>query len=498
MVSASSRQVRRPAGPWLVAIVVVAAALRLPTVGRESLWFDEAVSYLAARLPVRRILDNTLADPHPPLYYLLLHGWLKVVPSTDAAARLLGTAWDLLLVPALYCLTVELYGDRRRGLFAALLVALSPFHIVYSHELRMYTQLMLLVTVGTAAYVHASRGGVWGWWVAFAGAYLAAVYTHLFAFLALGAIGLYALIHHRDRTALYRTVILSGVIVLLFLPWVHLMSSEGPSALGSMRPLHQMETPRPGKGLTTAVFLVFGQSYWLAYTGLAMFATLSLVVVVTLEVRKRWSQRQVPGPALPGLMVLCGVAIPVMIYWLRPFFLPERVMAGASPFLLLLFVWGLRMCDSPLPYIAYGAAGLMVVGSALYLTGDWIKPPYREAIELIAQERAEGDVVLHTSDGSYLPALRYADLPAHAVLAGDPDPRKPRAVYEALGGKVWSLEGAERAGKRLWLVVALEHSVEWQTAQAERVAEEHKLLDKHDVGGIEILLYDLTEGSGRP
>jgi hypothetical protein len=139
----------------------------------------------------------------------------------------------------------------------------------------------------------------------------------------------------------------------------------------------------------------------------------------------------------------------------------------------------------------------MVVGWWLYLTGGRIKPSYRESMNLVARERIEGDVVLHTSDGSYLPALRYASFAGHALLAGDPDPRKPRAVYEQLG-QVWSLEQAEQAGERLWLVVALDHSVDWQIAQVERITEHHTLLERNNVDGVEILLYDLTEGSARP
>jgi uncharacterized membrane protein len=401
-------------------------------------------------------------------------------------------------VPALYWLAVELYGDHRRGLYAALLVALSPFHILYSHELRMYTQLMLLVTVGTAAYVRARRTGGRGWWLAFGGAYLAAVYTHLFAFLALGAIGLHALLCHHDREALWRTIVVGAVVVMLFVPWGYVLWGEAHKDLGSMQPWYQVEALRAGKALKTVVFLVFGQSYGFAYSGLGLFASLSLAVVLTLEARKRWRQGEVTGTAMPVLMVLCGVGIPVAAYWLRPFFLPERVMAAASPFMLLLFVWGLSECDSPLPYIAYGVAGLMVVGWVLYLTGDRIKPPYREAMGLIAEEYVEGDAVLHTSDGPYLPALRYADFPDHAVLDGDPDPRKPRTVYEQLGGEVWSLAQAEQADRRLWLVVALEHSVDWQTAQAECIAGQHTLLRRYNVEGIEVLLYGPRERSGQP
>jgi hypothetical protein len=210
------------------------------------------------------------------------------------------------------------------------------------------------------------------------------------------------------------------------------------------------------KALRTTAFLAFGQSHSAAYSGVAFFAILSLAVVLPLEARKQRYEGGSTGTELPVLMVLCGVAAPVAACWIRPFLLPDRVMAATSPFLLALFAWGLYRHSSPLPYIAYGVAGVMAVGCVLYLTGSRIKPPYREAMGLIAQERMAGDVVLHTCDRSYLPALRYVDWPNHALLGGDPSPRKPRTTFEAAGGDVWSLTEALAAGRRLWLVVALE------------------------------------------
>ena len=156
---------RWPTWLWLLPFVALAAVLRLVTVGLESLWFDEAVSYLAAMLPVFSILNNAVQSSHPPLYYLLLHLWMQWVPNTDLAARLLGLSYDLFLIPVVYLLACELGNERRAALFAALMVAVSPFHVLYSHELRMYTQLMLLVSLGTLAYLRARRTGRWYGWL---------------------------------------------------------------------------------------------------------------------------------------------------------------------------------------------------------------------------------------------------------------------------------------------------------------------------------------------
>src|SRR5262245_1370997 len=59
----------------LVACLLLAAMLRFPRLGAQSLWIDEISSLDAAKLPFRELL--TLADGHPPLHDLLLKvtGW---------------------------------------------------------------------------------------------------------------------------------------------------------------------------------------------------------------------------------------------------------------------------------------------------------------------------------------------------------------------------------------------------------------------------------------
>jgi 4-amino-4-deoxy-L-arabinose transferase-like glycosyltransferase len=472
----------------LYLIIILGTILRVATIGRDSLWLDEAISMLTARLPLSAILDNSIQDPHPPLYYLLLHGWRLIVPETDGWLRGLSAFWGVLLIPALYALALASGRSRREAQVAALLVALSPFQIFYSHELRMYTLLMLLVTLTVWAYVRARPQTGYGWWFLFTVLAAAALYTHLFAAMTLLAIGLYALLYHRERQALWLTFGAGIVIGLLFLPWLQLMLVEQSQDGGSLRPLLQTFTFNPIIPLTAPTFLLFGQSSTLIYSGLALFLTLALLVVLVMDGRKGWREESASGLLLPVLVVVLTLGIPLVVYFMRPFFLPERTMAAAAPLLLLLLAWGTTRRGGPLPYLVGGAAALMLVGTFIYLSGEAQKPPCDAVMTYVASQRQPGDAVLHTSDGSYLPALTYVDWSQHALLAGDPDPRKAEVVYEIFGGQLWARD--EIRADRLWLIVALEHSEDWQLAQVAYFETQFHRVETHNIGGIEIYLYE--------
>ncbi|MBC8449955.1 MAG: glycosyltransferase family 39 protein [Chloroflexi bacterium] len=121
-------------------LFLLALAVRLWQLTYHSLWFDETMSLFWAGQPVARIWDvglHLVEDKHPPLYCLLLHGWILLFGSGDAAVRSLGSLLGALAVLPVYGLG-RLLGDRRTGALAALLVALNPFLVWYSQEVRMF------------------------------------------------------------------------------------------------------------------------------------------------------------------------------------------------------------------------------------------------------------------------------------------------------------------------------------------------------------------------
>jgi 4-amino-4-deoxy-L-arabinose transferase-like glycosyltransferase len=132
-------------------ILLLALGLRIPGLDR-SLWIDEVYSVTERGSEGFVGIITTIADPHPPLYYLTLHGWMQVFGRSPLAVRSLSLILGIASIAAVYLLGRELY-DKRTGLVAALLLSLSTFHIQYSQTARMYTMLVFFGTLSLLFYV---------------------------------------------------------------------------------------------------------------------------------------------------------------------------------------------------------------------------------------------------------------------------------------------------------------------------------------------------------
>ncbi|MEA3335760.1 MAG: glycosyltransferase family 39 protein [Chloroflexota bacterium] len=140
----------------LLGLFLLALLVRLAGLTIHSLWFDEAVSTYWASQPLADIWRVGLSlteDKHPPLYYTILRGWTGILGDSDPVVRLLGVVIGALAVLPTYVLGTWL-GDRRAGLFAGFLVALNPFLVWYSQEVRMFMPATTFLLVGMVGVVH--------------------------------------------------------------------------------------------------------------------------------------------------------------------------------------------------------------------------------------------------------------------------------------------------------------------------------------------------------
>src|SRR3954454_3649689 len=147
---------RNPVPRWIPPAVAlaVAAGLVLRFFVRSDLWLDEALSVNIARLPLGQIPSALRHDGAPPLYYLLLHVWMRVFGTGDEAVRALSGVCAVAALPAFY-LAGRRLGGKRVGVAAVLLAASSPFANHYATEARMYSLVTLLVVLGYLAVANA-------------------------------------------------------------------------------------------------------------------------------------------------------------------------------------------------------------------------------------------------------------------------------------------------------------------------------------------------------
>src|SRR4051794_9276695 len=81
----------------LLGVVLVAIAFRFVT--KSDLWLDEALTVNVAKLPLGDLRGALERDGAPPLYYVLLHGWIRAFGTTDVAVRALSGVLGVAMLP---------------------------------------------------------------------------------------------------------------------------------------------------------------------------------------------------------------------------------------------------------------------------------------------------------------------------------------------------------------------------------------------------------------
>src|SRR5665213_218919 len=94
----------------LAVAVVGAAGDGLVFTTHSALWLDEALTVDRARLPISQIADSVKHDGAPPLYYYLLHFWMRLFGQSNFATRSLSGVIGVITLPVAW-----LAGNRLGG-----------------------------------------------------------------------------------------------------------------------------------------------------------------------------------------------------------------------------------------------------------------------------------------------------------------------------------------------------------------------------------------------
>lgn len=130
------------AAPWLVLLLTLAGgALRVLLLATKGMGLDETVSVWLAGHSLSEMLPWLIKiNQQPPLYYFLLHFWVGLNGGAPYYARLLSVLFGAAAIPILY-LTGKRLAGATVGLAAAVILAVSPFHIFFAQEASPYSLL---------------------------------------------------------------------------------------------------------------------------------------------------------------------------------------------------------------------------------------------------------------------------------------------------------------------------------------------------------------------
>jgi hypothetical protein len=120
-----------------------------------SLWLDDAYSIAVASRTPAGILEALRTDSWPPLYFLALHGWMKVAGSGEWAVRSLSLTAYMLAILVTGLAGAEATRSRAGGWTAALVAALSPVALQGSTAVRGYALLELWCALALLFFLRA-------------------------------------------------------------------------------------------------------------------------------------------------------------------------------------------------------------------------------------------------------------------------------------------------------------------------------------------------------
>lgn len=139
--------------PWIAALSVLAAVLRVPLAAGQNLWFDEWATWsLMQRSGTEMLRRLTETEGSPSLFYSL--EWLvtRVAGTGDLGLRVLPLLCGLAVIPVAYALGHRLAG-RAGGLGLAAVFTVHPWLVYLAAEARVYTLFVLLATGLTLAFL---------------------------------------------------------------------------------------------------------------------------------------------------------------------------------------------------------------------------------------------------------------------------------------------------------------------------------------------------------
>jgi mannosyltransferase len=379
---------------FLAAITLLAAALRFYKLGDWSFWIDEIYTIDRAQAHYSNLaLTLQNLPPHTnwvPVSLLLIAGATNVLGISEWSVRLVPAIVGVLTIPILYLPIRKLFGSSV-ALVSVLLLAVSPWHVMWSQNGRFYAALMLFSALALLVfYVGLERNRP----------------AYLFAGLAI----FYLAVSER-MVAVFLFPVVAAYLLLLFMPWF--TKPEGMNR----RNVVVLSLPIVGGLLIEAHGLLFSNDSrffggYDAFVGNAIDSPARILILIAFGIGLPlvvlglsaggwliWQRSRA------GLFCVAGAVVPIILLvavspWV---FVVERYALITLPFWLALTAVAIERLFAWLPrqgvWLGFGVLSLLLVQAAgdhlaYFALTNGNRLDWRGAYAHVGSHKAPGDLVI--------------------------------------------------------------------------------------------------------
>ncbi|MEO1286252.1 MAG: glycosyltransferase family 39 protein, partial [Chloroflexota bacterium] len=361
-------------------------------VGVQSIWADEAFTYIATQSDT--FWQTTTSDVHPPLYFMLITGWTWLAGTSEFALRMPSVFAGTIAMATVVGIGRELIKHRPHPrasiipVVAVLLFALSDLEVMVAQEARSYTLHGIWVTLSVWFYLRWIRLSHYRDAILFVLTTLLILFTHYIGVFTPIALGFHALLFLRGRKRIL-TIALLVLSAIIFLPWVYfvIIARQIGKFAGDVVPAYE----------TSWETLWYFRLPWLTNQWALMLAlfVLGLFIVQRTEYRWRFGRQNF---RIVGLLLL-WIAVPLILAFTLNTWLPVlydyRLTQITIP-IVLLMAYGLANLDKLARWVLI--AVIMLYGVFIV---DVYRPklPWAEYANLVTAFVTEDDAIITEFNG---------------------------------------------------------------------------------------------------
>jgi len=388
-------------------MVAFAVFFSVSVFANTSLRLDEAQSLFQTNRDVPGMLNLIAQDVHVPFYHTLLHFWQILFGQDIFVARMMSLVFFIGTILMTYVLATYALGRRSVGLFAALLVTISPFMNWYGSEARMYTMLAFMTVLHVYFFVKILRAGGTNNWILWTLTAIMGLYTHYFFVFVLLSEFIAMLILRKKFAGQHpiRSIVIYGAIAgASLLPW--LLYVYGLGLASNTQPA--LGVPSAGDLFDTYTQFIFGFQVPAINTLIvSLWPVLVLLAFFALQrTRKKIPSEVMLFVLLATIPVLSAFIISVTI---RPFYL-SRYLIVALPALFIFIAWILTRYRR---WIARTVSIILVLFIGVLFTIQVLSPntpvkeDYKDAVQYLQENAGPSDVIVLAAPFTVYPVEYY-------------------------------------------------------------------------------------------
>lgn len=390
-------------------ILLFGLVLRLPQLS-GSFWMDEAAQVLESSRSLSE--QHLIADDfQPPLLHYALH-FLLYVTRSEVGLRSVSVISGLMTIAFVYLIVNKTVG-KREALFCSFLIAINPFHIYFSQELRPYSLATMFACISWWSLIGKPKHQG----LAFIASTIAGFYSmYIYPFVLLSQV-LFIFISRRNE--LKRLLLWIGIVAAFCLPWLPFFMGQLSTGIGLARSLpgwsQVVGTPIiKSLPLVLAKFIV-GPVELKDSPVFYLFAGVSILVML-LGAVKVWGEKK-------HRYLIYWFLVPVLGSWLLSFFIPviqpKRVMLALPPMIVIVGIWLLKGAETWRKLIAGFLIGVFLLFTFLY----WFRPEYHREdwkgiIANIEQDANVASVALFIFPEPFAPWRWYGSQRVESLAVG--------------------------------------------------------------------------------